>query len=100
MGTSEAPAAALLRDEGAGFALPRDFGVKTHGHRVLPLQYYQYTTRRVRQGEGVAAALTFCLHTRGVALSRTRHGATSEGAQASSPGGPVQATPSGKHQLA
>ena len=41
--------------------------------RNLPLQYYQYTTRRVRQGEGVAAALTFCLHTRGVALSRTRH---------------------------
>ena len=34
---------------------------------------YQYTTRRVRQGEGVAAALTFCLHTHVVALSRTRH---------------------------
>ena len=40
---------------------------------VARLHYYHYTHSARPEGEGVAAALTFCLHTRGVALSRTRH---------------------------
>ena len=61
----------------AGFALHRDLGVKKmdtlRSQSPLHSYMYQYTTRRVRQGEGVAAALTFCLHKRGVALSRAGH---------------------------